>query len=216
VRVDVVWQHLPWLLKGAGVTLELSVLSIAFALVAGLGVALLRQSGGPVARTLIRGYVDVIRGTPLLVQLLIVFYVLPRVGLELSAFQAAVLALTLNSAAYVAEILRGGLLSVPRGQIEASRGLGITAGQTMWRIVLPQLAGVVIPPLANEFVKLIKGTSVVSILAVIELTRSGQIIINTTFAAFEIYGTIGILYFALSMMLLATARRLELRLTYYR
>jgi polar amino acid transport system permease protein len=216
MRVDIVWEHLPWLLKGAGVTLQLSALSIAFALVVGLGIALFHHSGGWIARTLIRVYVNVIRGTPLLVQLLIVFYVLPRVGLELPAFQAAIFALTLNSAAYVAEIFRGGLLSVPRGQIEASRGLGITANQTMRRIVLPQLAGVVIPPLANEFVKLIKGTSVVSILAVIELTRTGQIIINTTFAAFEIYGTIGILYFAISMMLLAVAHRLEVRLTYYR
>jgi His/Glu/Gln/Arg/opine family amino acid ABC transporter permease subunit len=216
VRFDVVWQHLPWLLKGAGVTLELSALSIVLALVIGLGVALLRESGGTAARILIRAYVDLIRGTPLLVQLFLVFYVLPRTGLELSAFQAAVLALSLNSAAYVAEILRGGLLSVPRGQIEASRGLGISGGQTMRRIVLPQLAGVVIPPLANEFVKLMKGTSVVSVLAVIELTRTGQIIINTTFAAFEIYGTIGVLYFALSMVLLSMARRLEHRLTYYR
>lgn len=216
MRFAVVWEHLPWLLKGAAVTLELSAFSIVLALFLGLGVTLLRHWGGRVARALIRLYVDVIRGTPLLVQLLVVYYVLPRVGLELSGFRAAVLALSLNSAAYVAEILRGGLLSVPRGQIEASRGLGITASQTMRRIVLPQLMGIVIPPLANEFAKLIKGTSVVSIIAVRELTRAGQIIINTTFAAFEIYGTIGLLYFGLSMAFLVLSRQLELRLTRYR
>jgi ABC-type amino acid transport system permease subunit len=116
----------------------------------------------------------------------------------------------------VTEIFRGAFLSIPRGQIEASRAIGITSGQTMRRIIIPQLLGVVIPSLTNEFVKLLKGSSVVSILAVIELTRAAQQVIQTTFAAFEIYGAIAVLYFVMCASVQYLSHCVELRVTRYR
>ncbi len=215
-RLDVVWDSLPWLLQGLVVTIELSLLAIVLAAVLGLVLAIARHYGPWPVRLMVRCHVDVMRGTPILVQILLLYYVLPKFGLELGAFSAGVIALGLNSSAYVAEILRSGFLSVPISQVESGYALGLSTPQVLRRILLPQLFGLVLPPMTGEFAKLIKASSIVSVIAIVELTRAGQRIIATTFSPLEIYGTVGLLYLSVSLVLFFAAARAEQWATRYR
>jgi len=170
------------------------VLGLVVGLVAALGV-LAKQ---PLLRWPARFYVWLIRSTPLLVQLFIIYFGLPQFGFDLSPFWSGVLGLALNTGAYNAETIRGGILAVPRGQLEAARSLGMSGALTMRRIVLPQALRLIIPPLGNNFVILIKDTSLVSTITLMELTLTAQRLIGSTYKPFEMYLMAALLYAVLT------------------
>lgn len=205
----------PILLEGAGVTLYVSIVGTAAGLGIGLVVALGRLSHWRILRGLTRAYVEVIRGTPLLVQVYVVYFGLPDFGVRLSAIESGMLALSLYMGAYAAEIARAGILSIHRGQVEAARSLGMTAGQTLRRVVLPLMASLVLPPLTNEFTNLIKWSAVLSIVTVPELTYSAQQVIGITFSPVEPFVLITLLYWAMNDLFVHAASLLEKRAARY-
>jgi polar amino acid transport system substrate-binding protein len=207
-------SYVPLLLKAAVTTAELSVLSMALAVVAGLVVVLLRLYGGGPLRWLAQAYVEVIRGTPLLIQLFLIYYGLPEIGIRFNAFFAAVLGLGLNYAASEAENYRAGIQSIPRGQTEAALALGMTRWQTLRQVVLPQAMRVVIPPVTNDFIAMFKDTSIVSVIAMVELTKQYGMLAASN-SDYIVVGlmTAGI-YFGLSYPASLFASWLEARLHY--
>lgn len=154
-------------------------------------------------------YVEVFRGTPLLVQLFLIYYGLPQIGIVMNAWTAGVLGLGLNSGAYMSEVVRASLLSVDGGQKEAAEALGYGRWQTLWHITLPQATRTAIPPLTNSLASLLKESSLVSIIAITELTRVGNIIYSRTMAPFEIYLTLAFLYLIMTSAVTLASRRLE-------
>lgn len=186
-----------YLLLGAVTTLWLTAVSITAGLLLGFLLAVLRRGGG-VLTWPARGYVWIFRGTPLLVQLIIIYTGLPQVGVKLSVVQSAVLGLSLNEAAYLSEIVRAGLDAVPRGQIDAARALGLRGGQTMRLVILPQALRVIIPPLGNSVNGLLKTTSITSVISMEELLRRTQELIQQRFLVLELFGVAAIYYLAMT------------------
>lgn len=200
-----------FLLQGLFWTVVLSFLALAAGgVIAGLlvGLRLLRSR---VIDVLSYGYVGLFQGTPLLGQLLFFYFGLSILGLDVSAFAAAVFTLALYSAAFLSEIWRGAIAAVPRQQWEAGESLGLSRLQTLLDIVLPQAMRTAIPPTVGFFVILIKDSSLVSVLGFVELTRAAQIINNSTFRSFTIFGTVAVLYFLLCFPISRLSRRLEAR-----
>ncbi len=188
----------PVLLKGAVTTMELTCLSMLFGMTIGLGLALARISRSPLLNKPASLYIWWMRGTPLLMQLFLIYYGLPQAGITLDPFPAAVIGMTLNSSAYIAEILRGGILSIDKGQIEAARSLGMTYMQSMRWVIFPQTLPRIMPPLGNEAVARLKDSSLVSTIAMVDLMRSAQQMIATTFRPLEVFFAAGILYLVLT------------------
>jgi polar amino acid transport system permease protein len=212
----VIVAALPSLLEGAGVTLALSLIGIGLGVVVGVVLAVMMQARARALRSAGRLYISFARGTPLFVQILIVFYWLPTIGIELPRFYAAAIALSLNSGAYIAEMIRGGLTAIPTGQIEAARALAMPQ-RLVWRhIRLPQAFYLILPPLSLEFTALVKASSLVSVIGVVELTRTAQQVIFTTFRPVEIWVTVGLLYFVICFVLGALNWRLERATAIYR
>jgi polar amino acid transport system permease protein len=209
-------EALPFLLRGAAVTLETSLLAVSLGLAVGIVLTMLRRVRIGVVVWLCQVYISVMRGTPLFVQILMVFYVLPAVGLDLPRFFAGVIALSLNSGAYVTEILRGGLSAIPLGQLDAARAAGMSRSLTWRHIILPQVLMLVLPPLAIEFTSLLKASALLSVIAVVELTRTTQQIIAATFRPIELWVTTGALYFVMCFMLGGVTRWLERQAARYR
>ncbi len=204
------WGHyLRLLLQGAGMTVLLSVVSMALAMAAGAGLTALRLSG----RRLLNGpaiaYIELMRGTPLLLQLYILYYGLPNIGIQLNAFTAAVLGLGLNYAAYEAEIYRAGLESLPPGQAEAGLSLGMTRGQVYRRILIPQALRRLLPPVTNDFIALFKDSSLVSIIAIVELTKTYNMLAVSTMKFLELGLLTAALYLMMSLPLSWLSARLE-------
>nr|WP_239482155.1 amino acid ABC transporter permease [Pseudomonas insulae] len=199
------------LLWGLWTTLWISVVSGAFGLLIGLATGLCRLSKNPTLRDLSTVYVELVRGTPLLVQIFIFYFFIGTV-LNLSREFAGVAALALFTGAYVAEIVRAGVQSIAKGQDEAARSLGLTAPQTMRHVILPQAFKRVLPPLAGQFISLVKDTSLVSVIAITELTKSGREAITTSFSTFEIWFCVAALYLLINLPLSQIANRLERRL----
>ena len=206
--------YLPLLLKAAVTTTELSLLSMALAVLAGLVIVLLRLYGAGLVSWLAKAYVEVVRGTPLLIQLFLIYYGLPEIGIRLNAFCAAVLGLGLNYAASEAENYRAGIQSIPRGQTEAALALGMTRWQTLRQIVLPQATRIVIPPVTNDFIAMFKDTSIVSVITMVELTKQYGMLAASN-SDYIVVGlmTAGI-YFGLSYPASLFANWLETRLRY--
>lgn len=205
---------LPLLLQGAGITIEVSALSVFFGLLIGLAVAIARLSGCKPLSILAACYVDFIRGTPLLVQIFLVYFALPNIiGHRVDPFFAAISACSVNSGAYVAEIFRGGIQSIDRGQMEAGRSLGLTWWQTMKFIIIPQAFKRIIPPMGNEFIAMLKDSSLVSVIGFEELTRRGQLIIARTYASFEVWLAVAFVYlimtFAVSRLVGIMEKRMK-------
>ena len=199
VNVELIQSAVPLLLSGAAITIEITALSVFFGMLIGIVVALIRLSGVKVLRWLGNVYVDFIRGTPLLIQIFLVYFALPSIiGHRVDAFFAAISACSINSGAYVAEVFRGGIQSIDIGQMEAGRSLGMTWWQTMRYIILPQAFKRIIPPLGNEFIAMLKDSSLVSVIGFEELTRRGQLIIARTYASFEIWMAVAIIYLILT------------------
>jgi His/Glu/Gln/Arg/opine family amino acid ABC transporter permease subunit len=203
------WQALPRLLEGAGVTLAVAAGAMALSLLLGTVLAIARTLRSRVLRAAIAAYVSFIRGTPLLVQILLVFYALPALGADLDPFTAGIVALGLSSAAFTAEILRGGLAAIPAGQFEAARALALRPGVIWVRIILPQLFRLTIPPLTNEFTYVVKGTALVSVITVVELMRIAQQIYNANYRAPEVLLGAAAIYFVIIFALSRLADRLE-------
>lgn len=202
-------SFLPLLLKGAWTTVYLSVLSMALAMALGLALAFTRLHGPTPARMAATAYVEVYRGTPLLVQLFILYYGLPNIGITLSPFTAAIIGLGMNYAAYEAEIYRGGIEAVPAGQMEAALSLGMQRSLALRRIVLPQAFRISLPAVTNDFIALFKDSSIVSVIAMVELTKTYGILAATTLRYFELGLVVAVLYFGMSYPLSIMARRLE-------
>ena len=208
-------RGLPFLLKGLAVTLLLTVSSATLALALAQVLALMRLSKARWLRWPAQAYIDFIRGTPLLIQLFALYFGAPQLGIPLSPIAAGILGLGLNGAAYVAEVLRSGIVSVPTGQWEAGRALGMNRLLVLRRVVLPQAYRVALPPLTGSFVALLKDTSLVSTITVVELTRQAQTQIGSSYRAIELYTMAAILYFVLTYPILKLADRLETRLARY-
>jgi polar amino acid transport system permease protein len=196
----VVVQNLDFLLEGAWLTIRLSVTTMALGLLVGIVVALGLTSGPRPVRWLGRGYVEIIRNTPLLVQLFLVYFGLPSAGLKLTAGQAAVTALTINLGAYATEIVRAGIEAIHRSQVEAGLSLGLSRLQVFRHIVLMPALKVVFPALASQFVLLMLATSVVSQIAAQELLYSAGFLESRTFRSFEIYLAAALIYLAMSLL----------------
>ncbi len=206
---------IPLLLKGALTTVEFTVVSALFGMVIGLVVALARISRNPILRAVSTAYVEFFRGTPLLVQIFIIYYGLPTLfgdAANMPEFVAGVLALSINSGAYTSEIFRAGIQSISRGQMEAGRSLGLSYAQTMWFVIIPQAFRVVVPPLGNELIALLKDSSLVSIIAVTDLMRAGREITGTTVRPFETYTLVALLYLCMTLPLTLLVRAAERRM----
>lgn len=191
---NIIVHYFPFLVKGALLTLEISILSLVLGLIFGLTAALCKLSANPLLRWPAAFYIWLIRSTPLLVQLFIIYFGFPQIGIDLGPYLSGVLGLGLNVGAYNAETIRGGIISVPKGQSEAARSLGMSAGLAMRRIILPQALRIIIPPLGNNFIILIKDTSLVSTITLVELTLTAQRFIGSTYKPFEMYLMAAVLY----------------------
>jgi len=199
--------------EGAGTTLAVSVAAMLIGLVVGMLTALARLSPWAPLRGAARAYVAVIRGTPLLVQLFFLYAALPLYGIRLSAMASGIVALSLYTGAFTAEILRAGITAVHRGHVEAARSLGMSYGQAMRRIVAPLMAVQVLPPLTSEFTGVIKWSSLLSVVTVPELTYAAYRAIGETYSAVEPLLVAGLLYWGLNDLVVAAGRGLERRLT---
>jgi polar amino acid transport system permease protein len=193
-------------------TILLSVYAAIGGGIVGLVIALLRTSGSAALRWIAIGYIRLFQGTPLLLQLFLVFFGGDLIGIPLGAWVSAVLGFSLNAGAFLGEIWRGAIQAVPNGQIEAAKALGLHFVPRMLRIVLPQALRIAIPPTVGFLVNLIKSTSLAAIIGFVELTRAGQMLNNATFRPFVIFGIVSAIYFALCWPLTLTSRRLERRL----
>jgi polar amino acid transport system permease protein len=202
----------PLLAEGTLVTLRVSLFAAIFGTLGGIVLGLMALSDVRVLRWFVRAYVDFIRGTPLLIQIFLVFFALPVVGVRLHEIWAGVVALSFNAAAYVSEVVRGGVGAVEKGQTEAAKSIGMTKPQILTYILLPQTYRAIVPPLTNETITLVKNSSLLSVISVYELTRAGQAIISVHFVPFEIYMLLALYYYAIITTLSWLSRLLERRL----
>ena len=209
---ELIQRALPILLMGAGVTIEITAFSVAIGFFIGLFVGIARISQFKILRIMAAVYADCIRGTPLLVQIFLIYFALPMaIGQRVEPFIAAVAACGINSGAYVSEIFRAGIQAIDVGQMEAGRSLGLTWWQTMRFIILPQAFKNILPPLGNEFIAMLKDSSLVSVIGFEELTRRGQLIIAQTYGSFEIWMTVAVLYLIMTMAISRIVSFLEKR-----
>ena len=205
-------MSIPLLLEGTWVTLYVSFFAGIIGTFAGIVIGLLSLSNIKPIEWVIRIYVDFVRGTPLLIQIFLVFFALPVVGITMNEIWAGITALAFNLAGYAAEIVRGGVGAVEKGQTEAAKSVGMTRGKILVYILLPQAARQMVPPFTNEMITMIKSSSLLSVISVYELTRSGQAIISVHFVPFEIYGLLALYYWVMITTLSWLTRRLEARL----
>lgn len=192
------YLHNGYLLKGAGVTLALSLASLAIGLVCGTLAALMRMSANPLLNKPAAFYIWLMRGTPVLVQLIIIYTGLPQLGIRFNVIESCLLGLGLNEGAYLAEIIRAGILSVAKGQFDAARSVGMTHAMTMRIIVLPQAMRVIIPPLGNTFNSLLKTTSLASVISMEELLRRTEVLIQVQFKVLEIFIVAALYYLVMT------------------
>ena len=210
---ELIWNSLPLLITGAGVTIEITAISVGIGFILGLIVSICRLSQLKIIKGIAICYVNILRGTPLLVQIFLIYFALPMIiGQRINPFVAAVAACSINSGAYVSEIFRAGIQAVDKGQMEAGRSLDLSWMQTMWYIILPQAFRKVIPPLGNEFISMTKETSLVSVIGFEELTRKGQLIIAKTYGSFEIWLTVAAIYLIMTLSIAQLVSYLERRL----
>ena len=205
-------EYWPLFLKGFAVTIEISVLSLILALVSGLVVAAARQSRFRILVWLAIGYIELFRTIPFMIQLFLFFYVLPFYGVRLPAFAVGVIALSAHGCAYFAEIIRGAVQSVPKGQLDSARAVGMSNTQAMRHVIFPQMLGYFIPPATNQAVLLVKESSVTSTITVVEMTMAAQIVQGNTFSPIEVFLVISVLYWTLCSIISRLGARLEIKL----
>ena len=205
-------KYLGYLLEGAGVTLQLCFCSMALGVTIGAVSAIGVIAGGPVVKWIVRIYVSICRGVPLIVILLFVYFTLPEVGLRLPAFWAGVLGLSVNLGAYLSEVFRAAILAVDAGQTQAGLSLGLRRVQIYRKIILPQAAIIAVPTVGGYFISLLKDCALVSFISVDELVRHGTYIISATFRSMETYMLVGAIYYVMSVAAAHLIRGLETRL----
>ena len=198
-QFNVVWEHFPELLAGAWLTIELSASAMALGLCLALLCAYGKSAGPKPVRWLVAGYIELIRNTPFLVQIFIIYFSLPVIGLRLTANTAALLAMTVNLGAYASEIVRAGIEAIPQGQVEAARALGLRKLQIFRKIILFPAVQTVYPALASQFILLMLSSSVVSTISAVELTAITNSLQSTTFRSFEFYFVATGLYLAMAL-----------------
>lgn len=212
-NVDLMINSLPLLIVGAGITVQITAISVGLGLVIGMFVGIARICHVKVLRVLATVYIDFLRGTPLLVQIFLIYFALPMVvGQRVDPFLAAITACGINSGAYIAEIFRAGIQAIDEGQMEAGRSLGMTWVQTMRYIIVPQAFKNIVPPLGNEFIALLKDSSLVSVIGFEELTRRGQLIIARTYGSLEIWITVALIYLVMTLTISRFVSYMEKRL----
>ncbi len=204
-------EFLPILLKGAVVTVEVTVLSFLLSSVLGLGLALMKLSPIRVVSATGATIINVIRGLPIIVQLFYIYFVLPDIGLHLTAFQAGVIGLGIAYSAYQAENFRAGIEAVDPGQREAAEAMGMRGALILRRVILPQAFRIALPPYGNTLVMMLKDSSLVSTITVAEMTRAGQLIASSTFQNMTVYTLVALLYLLMSLPLVYLLRRVEFR-----
>jgi His/Glu/Gln/Arg/opine family amino acid ABC transporter permease subunit len=207
-----VLKSVPLLGTGLLMTLKISSLAMLIGLALGGVLGLASMSRFAPARWFVRAYVDFIRGTPLLIQIFLVYFALPVIGVNLPEFWAGVIALALNAAGFLAEIFRAGLGSIEKGQAEAARSIGMRHRQILLHVLLPQSLRAVVPPATNELITLVKGSALLSVISVYELTRAGQAVIAVHFAPFEIFVLIALYYYLTVSVLAWLSRWVERKL----
>ena len=213
MNVDLMINSLPLLIVGAGITIQITAISVGLGLIIGMFVGIARICNVKVLRALATVYIDFLRGTPLLVQIFLIYFALPMVvGQRVDPFIAAITACGINSGAYIAEIFRAGIQAIDEGQMEAGRSLGMSWVQTMRYIIVPQAFKNVIPPLGNEFIALLKDSSLVSVIGFEELTRRGQLIIARTYGSLEIWITVALIYLVMTLTISRLVSYMEKRL----
>ena len=206
-------NSLPFFLKGLWMTVAVSGLSLIAGTIIGFICGIMRASGNKFLKFIIGGWVDLIRGPPFLVQIFIIFFILPGIGIELEAFPAAVIALSNLAASFICEIVAGGILAVPSGQREAATASGLSGYQQLRYIVLPQAMRTILPPLVGQYVLLVKDSSVVSAIGVVDLTRVGWLTVQRVPEGLMVFGLVGLLYFVVCYPLINLSSFLEKRMT---
>lgn len=213
LNVDLMINSLPLLIAGAGITIQITAISVGLGLIIGMFVGIARISNVKLLRWLAAIYIDFLRGTPLLVQIFLIYFALPvLLGQRVDPFIAAITACGINSGAYIAEIFRAGIQAIDEGQMEAGRSLGMTWVQTMRYIIVPQAFKNIVPPLGNEFIALLKDSSLVSVIGFEELTRRGQLIIARTYGSLEIWISVALIYLVMTLTISRLVAYLEKRL----
>ena len=213
LNVDLMINSLPLLITGAGITIQITAISVGLGLIIGMFVGIARISNVKLLRWLAAIYIDFLRGTPLLVQIFLIYFALPVIlEQRVDPFIAAITACGINSGAYIAEIFRAGIQAIDEGQMEAGRSLGMTWVQTMRYIIVPQAFKNIVPPLGNEFIALLKDSSLVSVIGCEELTRRGQLIIARTYGSLEIWISVAIIYLVMTLTISRLVAYLEKRL----
>lgn len=208
-NIEFYWRFMPGLLDSCIIVLELTVVTVLLSWACGLFAALGKSSNYKILKYPCSFYIWIIRGTPTLIQIYIVYFGLPQIGLKISPFVGGVLALGINSGAYVAEIVRSGLMAIPKGQMESALALGMSYAKAMRRIILPQVVRIVLPPVTNEGITMLKNTSLLSTITVMELTLRTQVVIARTFRPFEFYIIAAILYLMMTTILSHFSDKLE-------
>lgn len=202
-------QYYPVILKGVGVTLALSAIGIVAGTIVGFVLGIARASSNTLLSFVVGAYTDIFRGTPVLVQVFVVFFILPEAGVELDSFTAGALALSNIAACFISEIVASGIRAVPVGQAEAAASAGLTRLQQLRLVVLPQATRMIVPSLVGQFVLLVKDSSVVSAIGLLDLTRSGWIIVQSVPNGMLVFSVVGIGYFLICYPLLHLSRRME-------
>lgn len=212
-NMDLVIQSFPLLILGAGITIQITAISVFLGLIIGMFVGIARISHVKPLSILAAIYTDFLRGTPLLVQIFLIYFALPIIlNQRVDPFLAAITACGINSGAYIAEIFRAGIQAIDSGQMEAGRSLGMTWVQTMRYIIIPQAFKNIIPPLGNEFIALLKDSSLVSVIGFEELTRRGQLIIARTYGSMEIWLSVALIYLVMTLAISRLVAYMEKRL----
>lgn len=199
-------------MKGFGYTIASSLIALVCSFILGTIIAIFRISSIAPLRWLGTAYVEFIRNIPLLLVVFVFFYGLPAIGITMSGFTCGTIGLTVYTASFIAEAIRAGIMSVPKGQSEAARSSGLTYTQTMWHVVLPQAVKIVIPPLSNQFINLVKNSSILGVFAGFDLMYFGDQIASETYATFDTYIFVAVLYLVLTLPLSYAALRLERKL----
>lgn len=213
MNFDLVFKNLPIILNAALITVKITFVSFIFAILIAFTVGIIRSYNAPKPiKYFLSAYVEIFRGSPLLIQLFLIYYGLPNLGIVMSSFTAAIIGLSLNCGAYMSEIVRASILSVNKGQNEAAFSLGYSKIQTIWHIILPQAFRVSLPNLVNCFSALLKDSSLVSVISITELTRVGQQIYSRTARPFEIYATLALFYFAMTYIVSLISKSQEKKL----
>lgn len=211
--IELFQKSLPSLMSGLGMTIKMAIFALIIASIAGIIFGLMSISKSKILRGISIVYIYIVRGTPLMIQAMFVYLGLGQaLNVRFDPVVAGIVILGFNSGAYLSEIFRGGIEAVDKGQMEAARSLGLSSTKAMIKVVLPQAIKIMIPSILNQFIIAIKDTSILSVIGIRELMQSGQIIVGTTFKAFEIYGIVAIMYLIVITILTLISKQVERRL----